>query len=60
MSADTILFITDTHAGPERPGWSQQTCCLHFMPRIADGVEYDETKAWVSGQPGDRTVEIPL
>jgi len=38
MSDDTILFIADTHAGPERPGWSQQTCCRHLMPQIADGV----------------------
>ena len=38
MPDDAILFITDTQAGPERPGWSQQTCCRHLMPQIADGV----------------------
>ena len=38
MPDDTILFITDTHAGPERPGWSQQTCYRHLMPEVADGV----------------------
>jgi len=38
MPDDTILFISDTHAGPDRPGWSQQTCYRHLMPEIADGV----------------------
>ena len=34
-----IVFITtDTHAGPDRPGWSQQTCCRRLMPEVADGV----------------------
>jgi len=38
MADDCVLFLTDTHAGTDRPAWTRQTPRGDLLPLIAEGA----------------------